>query len=192
MRHAALGRNLLKIAGSDPLLNCVQIPRPKNGKLKSLQLTGAFVSLFFQILPEHLFLVNLDFTVTLPVQGQRVFFRISLSNLFECDRKSEDGSLYIAVPSTVNWNFVQLDLAELFQEFYGFGEFSHELDSVEICSNQVMKGIYTSNKPLTLMDIGVPPDFYADYTVLSLIHISDPTTLAHISYAVFCLKKKHF
>ena len=30
---------------------------------------------------------------------------------------------------------------------------------------------------------------YADY-ILSLIHISEPTRLGMISYAVFCLKKK--
>src|SRR5678816_3382431 len=31
---------------------------------------------------------------------------------------------------------------------------------------------------------------YANVTLLSLIHISEPTRLLSISYAVFCLKKK--
>src|SRR5665254_26623 len=41
---------------------------------------------------------------------------------------------------------------------------------------------------------GGPPMFRQDFTcpalLLSLIHISEPTRLLSISYAVFCLKKK--
>ena len=33
-------------------------------------------------------------------------------------------------------------------------------------------------------------NLHASYAVLSLIHISEPTRQAEISYAVFCLKKK--
>ena len=35
----------------------------------------------------------------------------------------------------------------------------------------------------------LPKQTYKDYS-LSLIHISEPTRQAEISYAVFCLKKK--
>ena len=41
--------------------------------------------------------------------------------------------------------------------------------------------------------LNVTVDFYNDITkdlILSLIHISEPTRLGMISYAVFCLKKK--
>ena len=34
------------------------------------------------------------------------------------------------------------------------------------------------------------PSGFADWIYLSLIHISEPTRLGMISYAVFCLKKK--
>src|SRR5450756_2721221 len=36
----------------------------------------------------------------------------------------------------------------------------------------------------------IPADRYRCHYVLSLIHISEPTRLGMISYAVFCLKKK--
>ena len=36
----------------------------------------------------------------------------------------------------------------------------------------------------------VPKKHWGTFLVLSLIHISEPTRLALISYAVFCLKKK--
>ena len=41
---------------------------------------------------------------------------------------------------------------------------------------------------LTLMLFWTP--LHADGSYLSLIHISEPTRQAEISYAVFCLKKK--
>src|SRR5450756_2144113 len=42
--------------------------------------------------------------------------------------------------------------------------------------------------PYMFVDTGVPRLFHAAYN-LSLIHISEPTRLGMISYAVFCLKK---
>src|SRR5665648_336676 len=45
----------------------------------------------------------------------------------------------------------------------------------------------SSSDEITLDHIG---DFIATYDTLSLIHISEPTRLGMISYAVFCLKKK--
>src|SRR5450756_3012198 len=35
-----------------------------------------------------------------------------------------------------------------------------------------------------------PEELFSNYVYLSLIHISEPTRLGMISYAVFCLKKK--
>ena len=40
------------------------------------------------------------------------------------------------------------------------------------------------------MDYRVLTEAERKYTYLSLIHISEPTRLGMISYAVFCLKKK--
>ena len=43
---------------------------------------------------------------------------------------------------------------------------------------------------LSLMIAGCQSNEIEDITPLSLIHISEPTRQAEISYAVFCLKKK--
>eukprot|EP00658_Telonema_sp_P-2_P000375 TRINITY_DN10136_c0_g1_i1.p1 TRINITY_DN10136_c0_g1~~TRINITY_DN10136_c0_g1_i1.p1 ORF type:complete len:108 (-),score=28.43 TRINITY_DN10136_c0_g1_i1:91-414(-) len=43
---------------------------------------------------------------------------------------------------------------------------------------------YSPNRPLP------PPKYVLSVFYLSLIHISEPTRLLSISYAVFCLKKK--
>src|SRR5678815_2876678 len=57
--------------------------------------------------------------------------------------------------------------------------------------NAWVRGTNTGLTPAlrVLWSHGVPDDFHARYSALSLIHISEPTRLLSISYAVFRLKK---
>src|SRR5659263_240870 len=64
--------------------------------------------------------------------------------------------------------------------FQGSGERS--ADDVRIMGARLKKGLKVWTTPFLMADTKGIPD-------LSLIHISEPTRLGMISYAVFCLKK---
>ena len=163
VKHRLFGNNLLKVSGSDPQQNYVQIPQSRGQQFKSLQLHGQYVTMLFQILPEHLFLVHLDLTVFVPAENSKYFIRLSLSNLFDADRKTEDGSLYLAVPTSPDWNWVVLDIPNLLAAYYNFADAQHQIDSFEICSNLIMKGVYTSPYPLSPGNLGLHEQFPCQY-----------------------------
>ena len=54
----------------------------------------------------------------------------------------------------------------------------------------VLFNIYFPNGKQSKERLKFKMDFYDAFLALSLIHISEPTRLLSISYAVFCLKKK--
>ena len=65
---------------------------------------------------------------------------------------------------------------------------------IEMEDGGVMKGeLYPEIAPISVENFLklIDQDFFAGLIFLSLIHISEPTRQAEISYAVFCLKKKN-
>ena len=60
-------------------------------------------------------------------------------------------------------------------------------DSAWVLSGYALVGVHS--KAHTTRVAGKPTAGW-DWVTLSLIHISEPTRLLSISYAVFCLKKK--
>ena len=74
-----------------------------------------------------------------------------------------------------DWTGYQ-DKKELYKKLVDEGQHPHGM-IISCCDSRVqMSSIFDAD----------PGDFF----ILSLIHISEPTRLLSISYAVFCLKKK--
>eukprot|EP00658_Telonema_sp_P-2_P063902 TRINITY_DN52745_c0_g1_i1.p1 TRINITY_DN52745_c0_g1~~TRINITY_DN52745_c0_g1_i1.p1 ORF type:complete len:118 (-),score=24.77 TRINITY_DN52745_c0_g1_i1:96-449(-) len=81
-------------------------------------------------------------------------------------------------PSTAGGKPRQINLGR--RELIGKGSFG-----------MVYKGIdLESNRLLAIKEISLVGSNVQQLPTLSLIHISEPTRLLSISYAVFCLKKK--
>ena len=85
------------------------------------------------------------------------------------------------------------ELVKIDPKSVGVGQYQHDMPQkrldetltgvVEDCVNSVGVDLNTASAPLLGYVAGLSP-------ALSLIHISEPTRQAEISYAVFCLKKK--
>ena len=55
---------------------------------------------------------------------------------------------------------------------------------------EMLEKLTEDMKKVVVQGVPWPSPVLAAYKILSLIHISEPTRLLSISYAVFCLKKK--
>src|SRR5665648_1227146 len=63
--------------------------------------------------------------------------------------------------------------------FLKLAKHNGKIQSLKVCMDTLIKNNYRISKRI-----------YNEVLILSLIHISEPTRLGMISYAVFCLKKK--
>src|SRR5450759_5623756 len=71
----------------------------------------------------------------------------------------------------------------------GFGLLTSRANSAAISAGHCDLSFFSAALSSMLRDMRIPPVHFA-LIYLSLIHISEPTRLGMISYAVFCLKKK--
>ena len=114
--------------------------------------------------------------------GLRVFrvqnWTQAMSGMIRKDAEGETFSIYVnATHSNTR------------QRFTIAHELAHWILHRELIGDGVLDdGLYRSGLPV---QIEVEANRFAADLLLSLIHISEPTRLRRISYAVFCLKKKN-
>uniref|UniRef100_A0A7M4DUR7 WD repeat-containing protein 90 n=1 Tax=Crocodylus porosus TaxID=8502 RepID=A0A7M4DUR7_CROPO len=139
-----------RIRGAVPASNYIQLPKTST---QSLGLTGRYFYLLLRPMPNKYFVVHLDVTT----EDSQVV-RISFSNLFKefkstatwlqfpfiCGAPQADvGGQAGAASSNVRWTFLMLDLYYILSMYLNRC-YSH-LKSVKLCSNLLVKNLYTSD-----------------------------------------------
>lgn len=139
-----LGKKIYKIQGSTSASNYVMTPC-KNAKYKSLGLTGKFNYIIMKTQVAKLFSTHLDFIV-----NEKHHVRVSISNIFK-ETKVTGGSIKIPIPEIEagKWTIVQLNIYNILEENNMFskshGDNKFYLRSFQICSNQFIRDIVTSD-----------------------------------------------
>jgi hypothetical protein len=137
----------MEISGSISANNYIQMPHP-NSLMKALNLTGRFI--YIELKTSHSgtpFTMHFDFGVA--EKAQHV--RISVSNLFKQFQTSNGNVIQTPLElKTDRWTVVCLDLQQILKKSEIFGptykiEGSHSLKSIMLCSNMIVRGVYTSD-----------------------------------------------
>ena len=133
-------KNTLRISGSVPAANNVQIPKSPN---QSLGLTGRYAYTLMRVHPGRFFLLNFDV-----VTEYNLVVRICISNLFK-ETKVLGNTINIRLPiKHSKWTVLGLDLESIVRRAGGRHRFV-ALKSVKLCSFMSVRGIYTSAQRYT-------------------------------------------
>uniref|UniRef100_A0A7M4DUS3 WD repeat domain 90 n=1 Tax=Crocodylus porosus TaxID=8502 RepID=A0A7M4DUS3_CROPO len=187
-----------RIRGAVPASNYIQLPKTST---QSLGLTGRYFYLLLRPMPNKYFVVHLDVTT----EDSQVV-RISFSNLFKEFKSTATwlqfpficgaakGSVYESTgktskrgkrmylvgvaPANVRWTFLMLDLYYILSMYLNRC-YSH-LKSVKLCSNLLVKNLYTSDllfdpgNQFTNPEPNPFPSIHicSDYTLSSHNHLS--------------------
>jgi len=144
-----LGKKIYKIQGATSASNYIQTPS-KSAKYKSLGLTGKYNYITMKTQVGKLFSIHLDFIV-----NEKNLCRISISNIFK-DFKATGSSIQIPIKQieAQKWNIIQLNVFNILEDNNMFSKVSEEkkfyLRSFQVCSNQFIRGIATSDIEYTV------------------------------------------
>lgn len=137
------GKRVFRLAGSISAANYIQIPRAKS-QLKTLGLTGQFIYIQLLEVPEKLFSLHLEYSISNSKTKLDEPLRITLSNIYK-ETKLTNSGLQISCHMSTKWSVVVLDIKALLQKFVGVHITGHMMKSLTICSTLFIKGVYSSD-----------------------------------------------
>ncbi|KRX04875.1 WD40-repeat-containing domain [Pseudocohnilembus persalinus] len=182
-----IGRQIFKISGSVSAANYVNIPDPELG-VKNLGLVGNYIYLEFLPSQKSFFHIHLDFSI----QNYEPNIRFNISNMYDEYKKTTGNVLQIPFPKSApqKWTIMVIDVAYHLESFGLFdntkiNQFQgiHQLKSIQICSQVLIRNIYTSDniyKIQTLpreMNFKIPPPgqtWSQTYQIIYYPEVIDP------------------
>ncbi|CAG9320539.1 unnamed protein product [Blepharisma stoltei] len=137
------GKRVFRLFGSSSAANNIQIPKPKS-QLKSLGLTGRYIYAQLQVPANKYFSMHFELALSSSKRKSEEPLRISISNIYKESKLTSSG-LQLSCSPSEKWFVACIDTKAIFSQYIGPWIVGHVLKSINLCSNMLVRGVFTSD-----------------------------------------------